>query len=304
MISVIIPSRNEDVALWATVASARADLETSGLEYEILVVLNGEYPQLGVQANIEKFFQPVFAGEHIDSPHSARHLGVNYAHGDTFFFLDAHVVLPSGFFRQVLADMAETGADIMHVPHRYLSRACYGYRTAWNEYAWGAELIREAPSDAPYRIAQMGHGAFAMRAETYYRIGGYWLALRGFGGEEPQLDLKTWMMGGSCWVTPRTYHWHYLPPGVRHTDNLFRDRNFVRNFLLLAAAYGEPGRIDAFYKAFILLHWQFQDLMPGLKEEVLADPSVAAERRFIAERAKYKDLAELKAMFDREGVIN
>ena len=303
MISIIIPSRNESSALWATIASARADLETSPLEWEIIAVVSQPFPPLVYHIAREDMATVVFADAL--SPQAARHEGVARSKGETIFFLDAHVIVPDGFFCQMLGDMKRTGAAMMHSPHRFLGRTAYGFRVGWDEYLWSTETIREAPAGSnPYKVAIMGHGACAIRRDAYLKAGGYWQELKGFGGEETQLNLKLWLMGMQCWATPRTHHWHYLPQGERHNETLFRDRDFVRNYLMIAAAYAGVNQVISSYDALRRLHWGGENLYPEIVAPILASDAVNKERKFIEEHGKYKSIDALREMFVREGVVN
>lgn len=314
MISVVIPvystrKTSEQVGeeVWYTVASVVSDLERTGAPYEIALILNGEYPMNAALMHEADMVKPVFCGPHINSPQAARNVGAEQTSGETIFFLDSHVIVPPGFFKQMQDDLDETGAAFMGTGHRWLgSKKFYGCRIAWEEYLWSRETMNVPPlgEGKLWKTAIHPHGAFAVRRKAYDDIGGYWQALRGFGGEESQLCLKMWMMGYECWATPRTYHWHWLPPGGRRTSDLFRDENFARNFLLVAAAYGDAARVKQSHDSMEMLHWGNIDIFPMMQQQVLNSPEVETERSLIAERAKYKSLAELRTMFDRNDVLH
>lgn len=313
MISVIIPCHSTpekadgvSKELWFTVASIISVLEHSEIEYEIIVVLNGAYPVVASLLHEQGRAKAIFAGPAYESPQAARHLGLERTSGDVVFFLDAHVVIPPDFFRQVLSDMDEVGADFMGTGHRWLGPTWYGAKVAWDEYLWSHETTSVQPcgNGKLWRAALHPHGAFAVRRESYDRAGGYWQALKGFGGEESQLCFKFWMMGLSCWVTPRTYHWHYLLPGGRRDGSLFRDENFARNFLLVAAAYGGDEQFERSYNSMKILHWANEEPFPMMRQQVLCGKELRAEREMIAREAKYKSLAELREFFNETGVMN
>lgn len=315
MVSVIIPcySSLQTAAevgqqLWYTVWSAINSLEASGLEHEIIVVVNGSLPFTASLLHEGGNVKSIFCGESIDSPQSARDLGVQRSRGEFLFFLDTHVVIPPNFFSQMIADMEESGADFMGCGHKWIDvgQVYYGARIAWDEFLWARETLNHPPNGPGklWKTAIHPHGAFAMRRKAYEEVGGYWLALKRFGGEESQMCLKLWMMGKSVWATPRTFHCHWLPPGARRDNTLWKDPDIVRNFMLVAAAYGDEARVRESYKAFSLLYWGGEDVFPMLIQKVLNSPEVAVERKVIAERAKYKNLKELREMFNREDVLN
>jgi hypothetical protein len=312
MLSVIIPCHSTPVTaemvgqqVWYTVASALSNLELLGLPYEIVIVMNGEYPMAASLTHEHSTVKIIFAGANVDSPQAARRLGVQSSLGEILFFLDAHVVIPPNFFNTILYDMREVGADFMGAAHRFIGQNFYAHRIAWDDYLWGSEILyNPVDGDRPAKVALHPHGAFAIRREAYDAIGGYWDGIKGFGGEEPQLCFKLWMFRKTCWVTPRTYHWHWLAPGSRRGPEIFSDRRFVRNFLALAAAYSDEKQVRASYEAFQRVNWQGRSLYPCLVEEILADPEVARERESVLLNGEYKNLRELRVMFDCESVLN
>lgn len=313
MISVVIPcharKQNESEVgqqLWYTVASATSSLEASGFDYEIVVILNGEYPMTASLMHESSRVKAIFAGAQIDSPQSARNLGVRYTRGEFIFFLDAHVVVPPNFFSQIVSDMTESGADFMGTGHRYLGDQYFASRIAWEEFLWGRDTLNHPPNGADnlWMTAIHPHGAFCVRREAYLDAGGYWLALKGFGGEETQLCLKFWLMGKTVWATPRTYHWHWLPPGGRRGGELWKDPDLARNFLLIAAAYGDAERVKKSYDSLKILYWGNEDIFPMMQQNVLNCEETLAERKVVAEQGKFKSLAELRKYFNSNGVLN
>lgn len=306
MISVIIPSRGESVALWATVASAHGELELSGLDFEIIVVLNEpegvDFPPIGATLKVSEICQVVYAK--VDGPAGARNVGFKYSKGDFLFFADAHCVFQRGFFETLLDESLALGADAVFGGTRFVRDVTYGCKVGWQEILWGCDVLDKPSDGKPFPIVAVGHGAFGMAREAFVGCGMYWEALRGWGGEEPQLNFKLWMMGYRAFMIPQTYHWHYTPLGERRSfDGVYRDRNFVRNFLLVAAAYGGDDEARRVYDSFELYYWKSETLHREVLDEVLASSEVAAERTFIAARGKHKNLAELREMFEREGVV-
>lgn len=305
MLSLVIPSRGEAQGLWSTVASAHDALKATGEQYEIWAVVNGKVPDLATWMFHEGTCNVLWSGA--DSPQMARDQGLKQSRGEFVFFADAHCVFPRDYFSILLEDAERTKADAIFGGTRFCSNPTYGMKVGWNEYLWGQDVVYkkhiDERGDGPAPIGIIGHGAFGIRRKAYMDAGGYWLALHGFGGEETQFNFKLWMMGFRCFVTPRVYHWHYLPFGERHGFDIHSNRDFVRNFLMIAAAYGGEQRVRESYNAFQAYYWQGKALHPELPAEVLAAEEVAAERAFIREHAVYKDLNALREMFVREGVI-
>jgi hypothetical protein len=219
------------------------------------------------------------------------------------FFLDAHVVVPPGMFSDVSEDMESSGADFMGIGHRFDGGQVYASRCDFDDYMWSRFCETERPSMGPFRVATYPHGAFAVRRESYKKAGGYWMEQRGYGGEEVSLCLKFWLMGMQCWATPRTYHWHWLPPGVRHNASLFEDYNFVRNFLLVAAAYGDEDRVEKSYCSFMRMHWGGRSIHELLRSHIVGDPAVLKEKDFVKKHGKFHSIDELRAHWMERGDV-
>src|SRR5690242_5552091 len=120
LISVVIPARGAAIEPWFTVSCCLMDLESHDPEdYEIIVVFNGEAPPKGWVLHNHPCVKYAFAGATVDSPQAARAMGFEMSSGETVFFLDSHVLMPSGFFDGVLRDMYDSGADFMGVAARF-----------------------------------------------------------------------------------------------------------------------------------------------------------------------------------------
>ncbi len=244
-ISVVIPSRDDPAGLYFTFAAASAELEYSGLYSEIIAVVDGEWHETARamrQHQACRVVNGVFG-----SPQHARHFGAEQASGKYVFFLDSHVVPCRDFFRCMVNTAEETGAAIVYSPHATWARGVmgYGYGVDWCGNLWSKDHQTEPlvmlngvtqKSVTPYRVAMMGHGGICVNREKYFAAGGYWLAQTGWGGEESHLSLKLWMLGHETWVDPRIYHWHYM--AHRRGEEIFVDREHVRNFLISAYALG------------------------------------------------------------------
>lgn len=244
-ISVVIPSRNDPAGLYFTFAAASVDLEHSGLSHEIIAVVDGETHETS-RALLQHQACRVICGT-FGSPQHARHFGAEQAAGKYIFFLDSHVVPCRDFFRRMTETAEATGAAIVYSPHATWARGVmgYGYGVDWCGNLWSKDHQTEPlvtrngvtqKSDGPYRAAMMGHGGICVSREKYFAVGGYWLVQRGWGGEESHLSLKCWMLGQETWADPRVYHWHYM--AHRRGEEVFLDREHVRNFLISAYALG------------------------------------------------------------------
>src|SRR6266851_9855917 len=85
VISVVIPSYNDAEGAFLTAASARVQLESLNVPFEIIVVGDGPNPP-----------QPPFPAKlllgHYGTPQAARHAGILASKGEYIFCLDSHVI--------------------------------------------------------------------------------------------------------------------------------------------------------------------------------------------------------------------
>lgn len=209
MISVVIPSRNDYEGAYLTAAAAYTQLEKLEIPFEIIFVIDN--PNAGGR-NVSARFVPsecytIDAG----SPQASRDFGIRKARYRNVFCLDSHVVCSEGFFRDALNQLDESEHGLVFPAMALHSRTflLYGYRMSWDSEFWNAEYYRAPHSAKPYPIIGAGHGAFALDRDVYLGIGGYSLQQKGWGGEEPFLNLKYWMLGSDCVMLPQHYHFHF-----------------------------------------------------------------------------------------------
>lgn len=307
-VSVVIPSRDESIGLWATVAAAKTDLELSDIwPNEIIIVENSDEPSLTAsEIGYWGLARVFFPGKTFQSPQAARNFGFQHSTGEIVFFLDSHVIVPSGFFRTVLEDMEKTRADLMHSPYRYSGNVLtFEPDIDWNGFLWYKKHNGEpAYNSKPYQVAIGNHGGVAVRRESFSQVGCYWGWLKGFGGEESELNLKLWFLGKSCWITPRTYHWHYLCRDARRNDeNMLAAFDWTRNFLGINFCFGGEAQMHAAYTA-LRRNWKSEWLHKELLSEIPLDPEVNRQRKWLFDRAKFKDLSELRAWMRTHDVVN
>lgn len=308
MISLIIPSRGESSALWATIVSAKEAFgpAPAGDRYEIIVVLDepdGKYPGVASLMHQLDFCKVVFANT--NGPVGARNRGAQEARGDFLIFADAHCIFPQDFFLTLL-EAFSVNREFASVTAgtRFLDRTTYGCRIGWDDILWGSDLYFPSDENEIFPIASPGHGVFAIRADVFRAVGGYWKELRGWGGEEVQLNLKLWMCGYQIAMNPRTFHWHYSQPGARRGFEAWAERDFVRNFLLVAAAYGGKQQVLSSYAAFVQNYWKFEELHLDVLAEVEKSDAVKKEAEHVASFGVCRDITDLRILLQKEKAVH
>lgn len=303
-ISVVIPSRDDPAGLYFTYAASQVELERSGLEYEIIAAVDGSDHEVrrALQQHQACRIVDGFSGFKCDSPQASRHEGAKRACGKYIFFLDSHVVPCRGFFNSMLYAAQKEQAAIVFSPHCTWARGVmgYGYGVAWDGNLWSKDHQTKPSSNYPYPVAMMGHGAICVDREKYFRVGGYWQAQRGWGGEESHLSLKFWMLGERCYCDPRIYHWHYM--ATRRGEAIFGDREHVRNFLISAYALGGQKYLDRCHLAYELP--AAARGQGGIYDDLyrVAPEEAAAERELIRSGPFGGDLDKLRECFRKEGI--
>lgn len=316
-LSVVIPSFEDAAGLWYTVAACRADLSEDFApdEYEIIGVVDGPEDDLTrVLLGMRQQNMCKLINTNHRTPQKNRHEGLLAAQAPKVFFLDSHVIPSRGFFKRMLSSSEETGASILHAGHCFWNRAssAYGYNMNWKSHFWAVTCeSKPQRDDAAYRICLAGHGAMLVDRAQYLAMGGYWDALRGWGGEEPQLNLKAWHTGREVWMEPRVYHWHFMPM-KRRLEEISLSVPYVRNFLLVAYASGGQKYLDAVYQFFTMMNNGAETVEAAAlkksepyKETYEGVPEVArAEREMICSGPFSGDLDDLRSFFEANGIIH
>ena len=112
---------------------------------------------------------------------------------------------------------------------------------------------------------------------AYIAVGGYSDLLVGYGGEEPLLCLKFWMLGHECWQTPFVHHNHFLSD--HGMGGAMASEQYQTNFLI--TKYVLTGNVSS-----------------GLQ----VTPAMRAERARIESGPFGGDINKLREFFRREGI--
>ncbi len=306
--------------LHLTIESCEADLKNSGIDYRYYIVSNGN-PQTGDERdslNMSFDFAEktgrvgkIFDTPEAMAPPNARNLGVRAGTGEVLFFFDDHIKVHPGFFQGSLDTMHRTGCAAVFGPLVHSKTGARQYHHAMREfladYFWAGMCLLPANPLQPYRIASGNHGAFCIRRSDFQEVGCYWEGFTGWAGEEPELNLKLWMMDKEIYFTPHISHWHF-----------FADRRYKRdarqtalNQMMVANIIG--GKKWAARIANNVFAHQLKTIAPDDRETIrerektvleLYDKALAKsaeQARWMQEHRK-RTLEEQLALFEREGV--
>lgn len=256
-VSVVIAHRGPVIGLWSTLESCKLDLDASGLSYEFIVVANGE-EKLSEDLALQKYWlgKSGHLGDFIHvaenmSPPSARHLGAQSARGNFLFFFDNHCLVHPGYFKRAVESMTNHNIDVLHSTTRFWmgENSWYEYHMNFARNFWVDRNYTEPlKAESPYPIGVAGHGGFAVRADFWKHVDGYWQGFEGYAGEEPYFDLKAWLMGGTVWIDPHVVHVHWS--GRRDYNRHYTD-DYFRNLLMAAHIIGGEKYLYSVYDSFV-----------------------------------------------------
>jgi len=268
LLSVVVTSYKDLATCYLTVAGVQVQLEGKGIDYEIIVVADG-----GTETKWENRGLRCLRGN-FGSPQDSRDAGINLAKYPNVLLLESHVVVSD--ISQLLLEHQRLESQITF-PIRVWEGTelfnVFAHETNWDGDLWVKRAIYAEVRKVAYPVAQFGHSCFMLDRNWYLSSGGYTSLLTGWGGEEPLLCLKTWMMGGEVWQVPSVWHMHYLTPGA-HREKPHLEHN------LLIVKY----------------------LMTGRKENGLKlTPAIEAERQKICRGPFAGDLSRLRAHLRLKG---
>jgi glycosyltransferase involved in cell wall biosynthesis len=144
----------------------------------------------------------------------ARNVGAKAAEGEVVIFADGHLSLADGFTKPMVEGARHGGCwhpafQVWGDPDNV---RCYGYELRLKEKFWG-NISRHVPKSIPrdaagrpavqYQVPMASHCCLAVRRDEFLELGGYGDKLRVYGGGEPLLNLKYWVVGSSVHVEPR-----------------------------------------------------------------------------------------------------
>lgn len=212
-ISVIIRTCNEWPLVASTIHAYAEDLEFSGIPYEIIVATNkctDDTPDI----LLDKYRRWVRAGllkvvefNDRNSHWGAANAGIAAASGKYIVISDGHMSISYGTMARLLNGAKEHGGIWFGAEQQWNDTTnikTYQYDLKLLTCFWGYRC-RSQPSgnnDQPYKIAMAPHCLLLVSRDEIDRYGAYSPPFATYGGGEPYLCLKWWMMGSSCWIDP------------------------------------------------------------------------------------------------------
>jgi glycosyltransferase involved in cell wall biosynthesis len=249
-LSVIVRARNEWPIIAGTIHSIVEDLEWDKIPYEIIVVDNLSDDDTAdiVEHRYQRWVRnkTLKVVRYTNKPSTWCAINAGYAAADPDSDLvavaDAHISVRRGTMK-LLADGAAERGGIWHAPIQMWGDTDpikrYGHDLRLGERFWGDPCPYLPPGEdgtQPWKIPMAGACLMVLRKEEIEKFGLYDPAFRAYGGGEPYLSLKWWLMGSTVWMEPRALVRHAF--GIKASWEEARRPRRMRN-----KVYQEDGTI-------------------------------------------------------------
>lgn len=301
-ISIIIGARNEAKTLPLTVNSLMMDMEASGItKYEFIIMDNGSedetsrffawkpfekgrnwkymYSPRGLvyEGKLRIFFDPVLSNV------GTRNKGVTHARYQNIIFADAHIGVKIGTILSTVSAL-NTFGGIIHAPVSWMGSSAdnpqpgYQYSYKVGEKIWGT-WNRLQISDKPFYIPITGHCWLAVKKKEFLEKRGYPQAQRVYGGGEPYLDTKWWMLGSTSMCDPGSLVYH-LSAG---RDYSWTNLDLIHNMFLVSYILGGQKWIDRILITYLNKPGVHPEMIKLLYDEAKAEGE--ADREWLVKNA-------------------
>ncbi len=273
-----------------TICSLMEDCLASGIEnYEIILQDNGS------EDETSRFFhwKPVYKGKwwkYVYSPrglvHSGRlkiffdpvlsnvgtrNKGVQKAKYDNIIFADAHIIIRPGTVGSILKTLNDYGG-IIHSGVSWMGadgvdpKPGYQYSYKVGEKIWGT-WNKAKIANTPFYIPLCGHCFMAVKRKQFIEYQGYPFAQRVYGGGEPYLDTKWWMVGSTSMCDPNSLVYH-LSAGRGYS---YRQDDLIHNMMLVGYVLGGKKWADRILITYLNKGGVYEEWLMRLYNEAIEE---------------------------------
>jgi glycosyltransferase involved in cell wall biosynthesis len=303
-ISIVIGARNEEKTLPMTICSLMEDMYASGItKFEFILCDNGsedetskffawkpvdktgrwqyEYSPRGIVAEdrLRIFFDPVLSNV------GTRNKGVQHARYENIIFADAHTSVRQGTVKSIISNLIKFGG-IVHAPISWMGSSSdnpkpgYQYSYKIGEKIWGTWQSLK-PAETAFYVPICGHAFMAVRRKEFLDCGGYPQGQRVYGGGEPYLDTKYWMLGSTSMMDPEALVYH-LSAGRGYA---WHNNDLIFNMLLVSYILGGEKWMDRIMITYLNSQRIHKDFLKLLRYEALIDGE--KDRIWLEEHKKF-----------------
>lgn len=302
-VSIIISARNEFPQIALTITSLMNDLDLCGIKnYEFIIVDNGSLDQTSLFWSYKRSYTAPSGYEFsprgmynegilrimfdpIMSNVGARTNGAKIARYKNIIFADAHIAV-SPYTIGMTMETLEKYGGIVHAPVAWMGasstrpRPGYQYSYKLGEKFWGTWNYAKV-SDNPFYIPISGHCWCAVKKEEFLKFGGYNNYFRVYGGGEPYLDTKWWLMGSNVMVDPRCIVYH-LSAGRGYS---WDQADLIHNQMLCAYVVAGEKWAERLLITYLEKSGTDKDYVKQLYNEALTEGK--PDREFVLANQKY-----------------
>lgn len=278
-VSFIIPTLNEGEMLRQTIDSLEANITIS---HEIIVVDNGstdgstdflESEDQYTTIRLFKTGKPLGVG-------GAKNFGAAFAVGEFIVFVDGHVLSYHDWVTPLLNVLStENVGSVVPAVTAIDDHNAIGFGMTWTSPTLHADWL-PMQSSAPYPIPLSAGLCQAFRWDFFHEIGGFDAGMVGYGHEDLEICLRTWLFGKMILVVPNVYVAHRFrssaPYEIKWTESNY-------NLLRMIYAHFSLDRIDRTLDAIRDLP-EFDVAMASLNVS-----DIWSRRRTLEVRQKYDD---------------
>lgn len=302
-VSIIISARNEFPQIMMTITGLMNDLDLAGItKYEFILVDNGSIDQTSTFWGFKKsntsasgydsgergllhegilkiIFDPVLSNV------GARTNGSKQAKYENIIFADAHIMVsPYTIFKTL--ETLNKFKGVIHAPVAWMGassknpRAGLQYSYKLGEKFWGTWNYAKV-ADTPFFIPITGHCWLAVKKDQFLAFGGYHKDFRVYGGGEPYLDTKYWLLGSNVMVDPRCLIYH-LSAGRGY---FWDQADLIHNQMLCAYTIAGEKWSERLLIAYLEKSGTDKNYVKKLYQEALAEGK--EDREWILANQKY-----------------
>jgi GT2 family glycosyltransferase len=161
----------------------------------------------------------------------ARNVGAAFVEGDIRVFCDAHVLISQPTLEPLLAPLRAGLAGVVGpAVSAWGNPDARGFGMFWTDSALGADWLGQR-SDQPYPVPLLAGLCQAFRTQTFFDLGGYDPGMTGYGHEDLEICLRSWLYGMPVMVVPETEVSHLFrsdaPYEIRWKDSVYNTLRLI-----------------------------------------------------------------------------
>lgn len=210
----------------------------------------------------------------------ALNLGAAFAEGDLLIFIDGHMLFSSHWVEPMLDALSRQEVGLVTpAVSVWGDPAAKGFGMYWTDAALGVDWL-EQRSMSPYPVPLAGGCCHGFRRRFFHEIGAYDSGMTGYGWEDLEICLRTWVLGYQVVVVPQVEVAHFFRSQSPYEKN-WEDN--VYNLLRLVYTHFNAERINRILS-------QIKNL-PSFEEAVhrLNTSDVWIKRRMLEAKRQHND---------------